>query len=148
MFKLVVEQPRSEGIFESGLEIGDLGIEFESVPDLGGFETGAEPVTEVGQGETEPSPVFEDFLRSSFNNLDRVADVESDEEPQTPIEIIQTKPVQLPPIWRGPPNKAFQNTCGKNRSPARSKFVRHASKIDYLSFTTKILFPKIHCQTL
>jgi len=79
-----VEQLRFEGVFEFGLEFGGLGTEFESVPDVGGFETGVEPDSEVGQGETESSPVFEDLLGSSFDNLDWVADVESDEEPQTP----------------------------------------------------------------
>ena len=86
--KPVVEQPRSEDVFESGLEFRGWGTESESVPDVGGFETGAEPVSDVAQGETEPSLAFEDFVGSSFDNLDRVADVESDEEPQTLIEII------------------------------------------------------------
>ena len=70
LFKPVVEPPRSEGVFESGLEFGGLGTKSEFVHDVSGFETGAEPVSDVGQAETEPSPVFEDFLGTSSDNLD------------------------------------------------------------------------------
>ena len=37
-----------------------------------------------------------DFLDSSFDNLDRVADVVSDEEPKTPSEPIQPTIDQIP----------------------------------------------------
>jgi len=50
----------------------------------------------VGQDETEPSSVFEDFLGIAFDNLDRVADIDLNEEPHTPIEITQSKPIQIP----------------------------------------------------
>jgi len=93
VLKQVVEQLRSNGVFESGLEFRGLGTKSESVPDVSGFETRAEPVSDVGKAEIEPSPIFEDFLGTSFDNLDRVADIDLDEEPQTPIEITQTKPI-------------------------------------------------------
>jgi len=93
VLKPVVEQLRSDGVFESGLEFRGLGTKSESVPDVSGFETRAEPVSDVGKAEIEPSPIFEDFLGTSFDNLDRVADIDLDEEPQTPIEITQTKPI-------------------------------------------------------
>ena len=33
----------------------------EPVPDVGGFETGMETVSNVGEAKPEPAPVFEDF---------------------------------------------------------------------------------------
>ena len=96
LFKPVVEQPRSEGVSVSGLEFGGFRTGSEPVPDLGRFETGPEHVSDVGKAEPEPSPVFENFLGTSFDNLDWVADINLDEGPQTPIEIIQTKPLQIP----------------------------------------------------
>ena len=94
--KPVVEQARFEAIFEFGLDFGGWGTESESIPDVGGFEIGAEPVSGVGQGETEPSPAFEDFVGSSFDDLDRIADVESDEEPQTPLKSSKPNPCKFP----------------------------------------------------
>ena len=81
LFKPVVEQPRSDGVFESGLEFGGLGTEFESGLDVSGFEIGAKPVSNMGKAETQPSSVFQDFLGTAFDNLDRVADIDLDEEP-------------------------------------------------------------------
>ena len=48
LFKLVVEQPRSEDVFKSGVELGGWGIESKSVPDVSGFKTGVEPISDVG----------------------------------------------------------------------------------------------------
>ena len=93
LFKQAVEQPRSEAGFESGLEFRGWGTESKSVPGVSEFEIGVEPISDVGQAETEPSPIFEDFLGTSFDNLDRVANVDLDEDPQTPMEITQTKPI-------------------------------------------------------
>ena len=42
------------------------------------------------------SQPFEDFLDSSFDNLDWVVDVMSDEEPKTPGEQIDPKTAQTP----------------------------------------------------
>jgi len=42
LFKPVVEQTRSEGGFESGVDFGVLGTRSEPVLDLGGFEIGVE----------------------------------------------------------------------------------------------------------
>jgi len=111
--KPVVEQARSEAVFESGLDFGGWGTESEFVHDVGVFEIGSEPVSDVGQGEAEPSPPFEDFVGSSFDNLDRVADVESDEEPQNPIEIIQAKPIQIPQSGEGHRTKRVNTPAGR-----------------------------------
>ena len=48
LFKLVVEQPRSEDVFKSGVELGGWGIESKSVPDVSGFKTRVEPISDVG----------------------------------------------------------------------------------------------------
>jgi len=128
LFKPIVEQPRSEDVFESKLEFGDWGTESESVPNVSGFETGAELVSDVGQDEPEPSPVFEDFLGSSFDNLDRVADVESDEEPQSPIEIIQTKLIQIPQSGEGHRTKRVKTPAGRTYLPLVRKMLGMQAK--------------------
>ena len=96
LFKLIVEQPRYEGFFESGLKFGDWGTKSKSIPDVSGFERGAELVFDMGKAETKPLSVFEHFSGTAFDNLDRVADIDLDEEPRTPIEITQCKPIQIP----------------------------------------------------
>ena len=101
LFKPVVEQTRSKGVFESGVDFGVLGTRSEPVSDQGGFEIGMKTVSDVGEAEPEPAPVFEDFLGTSFDNMDRVADIDLDEEPQAPSEAIQTKTNQIPPPEEG-----------------------------------------------
>jgi len=79
----------------SGWGFDDLRTGSETIHEFGGLETGTEPVSDVG---TEPvlSHFLGDFLDSSFDNLDRVADVVSDEEPKTPSEPIQPTIDQIP----------------------------------------------------
>jgi len=116
LFKPIVEQPRSKGVSMSGLDFGGFGTRSEYVPNLGGFETGAEPVSDVDKAEPEPSPVFEDFLGTSFDNLVRVIDIDVDEEPQTPIKIIQTKPIQIPQSGEGQRQRHFKTLRDKQIS--------------------------------
>jgi len=113
LFKPVTEQPKSEGVFESGSDFGGLGTEFQSSADVSGFETGAEPVSDMGKAEIEPSSVFEDFLGTVFDNLDQVADIDLDEEPQTPIEITQSKPIQIPKSGEGHRTRHFKTPAGR-----------------------------------
>ena len=101
MFKPIVKQTRSEGVFESEVDFGVLGTRSEPVPDLGGFETEVNTVFDVGDAETQPAPAFEDFLGTLFDYLDRVADIDLDEEPQAPNETIQTTTNQIPPPEEG-----------------------------------------------
>ena len=79
MFKLIVEQTRSEGVFEYGVET----------------------ISDVSEAEPKPAPAFEDFLGKLFDNLDQVVDIDLDEEPQAPSETIQTKTNQTPPREEG-----------------------------------------------
>ena len=58
-----------------------LGTRPEPVPDLGGFETGVEIVSDVGEAEPELAPVFWNFLGTVFDNMDRVADIDLDKKP-------------------------------------------------------------------
>jgi len=51
LFKPVVEQTRSEGLFESGVDFGVLETRSKPVPDLGGFETGVKTVSDLGKAE-------------------------------------------------------------------------------------------------
>jgi len=61
-------------------------------------ETGPTPVSDPRKSQTEPKPVFEDRLDDFSEN---VADIDLDEEPETPIEIVQTKPVHIPQTSEG-----------------------------------------------
>ena len=108
LFKPVVEQPRSEDVSVTGLDFGGFGTRSESVPDLGGFKIRAEPVSDVDEAEPEPLPDFEDFLRTSFDNLDRVTDIDLDEELQTPTEITQSKSIQIPQSGKGHRTRRFK----------------------------------------
>jgi len=87
VWKPTVEQPRAEG--ELCLwGFANLGTGSETVHEFGGIETGIEPVSDVGSEPLGPH-VVEDFLESSFDDFDRVADVVSNDEPKTPSEPIQ-----------------------------------------------------------
>jgi len=78
-------------------------------------ETGSASVPDPRRPQIEPKPVFEDRL-DDFS--ERVADIDLDEEPETPIEIVQTRPVQIPQTSEGPRKAKNQSAYGTNRSPA------------------------------
>ena len=117
LFKPVIEQTRSEGVFESRVDFGVLGTRSEPIPNLGGFETGEKTVYDVGEAEPEPAPVPEDFLGTSFDNMDRVADIDLDKEPQAPSEPIQTKTNQIPPPEEGQRKKRIKTRGGEQICP-------------------------------
>jgi len=100
-----------------------LGTRSESVPNLGGFEKGVETVSDVGEAKLEPAPVFEDFLGTSFDNMDRVADMDMDEEPLAPSETIQTKTNQIPLPEEGQRKKRIKTTAGRTNLPLVRKFL-------------------------
>jgi len=96
----------------------------------------------VGQDETESSQVFENFVGSSFDNLDRVADVESDEKPQTPIEIIQTKPIQIPQSEEGHRTKRVETPAGRTDLPLVCKLLGMQAKLSTSPSQAKSSSPK------
>ena len=101
----------------AGLYFEGFGTGSESVPDLSGFKTGAEPISDVGKAELKLLAIFEDFLGTSFDNLDRVADIDLDEEPQTSIEITQTKPIQIPQSREGHRTRRFKTPARRTDLP-------------------------------
>jgi len=109
---------------------------------VGGFEIGAEPGSDVCQGKTEPSPVFKYFVGSSFDNLDRVADVESDEEQQAPIDIIQTKPIQIPQFGEGHRIKRVKTPAGRADVPLVRKLLGMQAKSSTFPSQSKSSSPK------
>ena len=109
------------GSNETGFDVVDVLDELSPSVDDGDFdmaraETGTEPIFDVG---TEPvfSHFFEDFLDSPFDNLDRVADVVSDEEPKIPSEPIQPKTDQIPQPEEGMRKKRIKATAGRTDLP-------------------------------
>ena len=56
-------------------------------------ETGSASVPDPREPQTEPKAVFEERL-DDFS--EKVTDIDLDEGPETPIEIVQTRPVQIP----------------------------------------------------
>jgi len=126
-WKPTVEQPRAEEDFMSRWGFGDLGTRSDTVHQLGGLETGSEPVSDVG---TKPvsSHSSEDFLDSSFDNLDWVADVVSDDEPKTPSEPIEPKTDQTPQPEEGMRKRMIKTTAGQTNLPLVRKFLSMQSK--------------------
>jgi len=55
---------------------------------------------------------FEDFLNSSYDNLDRVVDGVSDDELKTPSEPIQPPTDQIPQPEEGMRKKRVKTTAG------------------------------------
>jgi len=106
-----VEQPRAEADFMSGWGSDDLGTGSETVHEFGGLETRTEPGSDVGK-EPVLLHFFEDFLDSSFDNLHRVADVLSDDEPKSPSEPIQPTTNQIPQPKEGMRKKRVKTTVG------------------------------------
>jgi len=98
-------------VFKSVSGLGETGTGPELVPDMseteigselgsnmGESEIGPEPVPDLDEAGTEPSPVFVESLHDPFINLDQIGAIEKNDsyESDTPIEIIQTKPIQVP----------------------------------------------------
>ena len=106
----------------SGWGFDDLGTGSDTVHELGGLETGHEPISDVG---TEPllSHSFEDFLNSSFDNLNRVADVVSDEAPQTLSEPIQPQTVPQTQPEEGMRKKRVKTTARRTDLALVRKFL-------------------------
>ena len=95
----------------SGWGFDDLRTGSQTIHEFGGLETVTVPVSDVG---TEPvlSHFFGDFLDSSFDNLHRVADVLSDDEPKSPSEPIQPTTNQIPQPKEGMRKKRVKTTVG------------------------------------
>jgi len=111
----------------SGWGFDDLGIGSETVHEFSGLETGTEPVSDVGT-ELVLSHSFEDFLDSSFDNLDRVVDVVSDDEPKSPSEPLQPTTNQLPQPEKGMRKKRVKKTAGRTDLPLVAQFLAMQSK--------------------
>ena len=79
-------QTRFVGVVESS------GVLFEAEDSPGPV---CEGVSDLSQTGTGPSLVFVDSLHDPFINLDRIGDIEKNDndESDTPIEIVQTKPI-------------------------------------------------------
>jgi len=100
----------------SGWGFDDLRTGSQTIHEFGGLETVTVPVSDVG---TEPvlSHFFGDFLDSSFDNLDQVADVVSDEDCKTPSDTIQHKTNQIPQPEEGMRKKRIKATAGRTDLP-------------------------------
>ena len=122
-----MEQLRAEEDFMSGWGFTDLGTGSEPVHEFGDLETGPEPVSDVG---TEPvlSHSFEDFPDSSFDNLDWVVDVVSNEEPKTPSEQIEPKPDQTPQPKGGMSKRRIKTIASRIYLPLVQKILSMKSK--------------------
>jgi len=125
--KPIIKQPRAEEDCMSGWAFANLRTESEPVHAFGDFETGTEPVSDVG---TEPVLLhpFEDFLDSSFDNLDRVVDVVFDEESKTPGEQIDPKTTQTPHPEEGMRKRRIKTTAGRTDLLLVRKFLSMKSK--------------------
>jgi len=115
----------SYGVLESNTaQIGPVGV-LESSGVLSGAEDSPRPVFEgvsdLGQIGTGPSLVFVDSLHGPFINLDWVGDIEKNDSDKsnTPIEIVQSKPIQVPtPSVR----RQFKTPAGRTDLPSVRKF--------------------------
>ena len=70
----------------------------EGVSDLSEFGTWVEFVPDLGEARTDPSLVFKGIVDDSFHS---VADIDKDEGSDTPVTIVQTKPVQISQTGEG-----------------------------------------------
>jgi len=99
-----------------------LGTGSEPVHEFGDLEIGTEPVSDV-RSEPVLSHSFEDFLDSSFHNLERLVDVVSDDEPKTPSEPIQPTTDQIPQPEEGMKKKRVKTTARRTDLPLVRKFL-------------------------
>ena len=107
---------------ELGPNLGEFGIRPKLIPDLSESETGLEPVPDLDEVGIEPSSVFKDSLDVPFDNLYWVANINKNEGSNTPVVIIQTKPVQIPQTGEGQRRKQFKTPADRTDLPLVRKF--------------------------
>jgi len=100
----------------------------EGVLGLGETRIGPEPVLDLGEARTVPSPVFKESLNDPFDNLYQVADIDNDERSDHPVEIVQTKSVQIPQTGEGQRRKQLKTSAGRTDLPLVRKFKSLQSK--------------------
>jgi len=91
----------------------------EPISKMGDLGIGPEPVPEVGEVGVEPPPLIEKNVDVSF---DKVADFERDEEIDTPVVIVQPKPIRLPQPGEGPKRKRIKILAGRTNLPLVRQF--------------------------
>ena len=79
-------------------DVSEEGSMPESILSLGDFGKGPEHVLDFSETKTESPLVFEDKLDDTS---DKVADMDVNEEPKTPHEIVQRTLVDKPQIGEG-----------------------------------------------
>jgi len=92
------------------------------IPDLGNSGTGPEPVSESREAGVGPAPVFVEPLGDPFVNLDWLEDVAEEDSLGSPIEIIQTKPIQLPNPSVEKPKRCIKTPAGRIDLPLVRRF--------------------------
>jgi len=151
-WKPTVEQSESKGglgpnevftdVFEV-LEVVDDVSEEGSVPEnilgLGDFETGPEPIPNFSEIRIESPLVFEDKLDDPF---DKVADINVNEEPETPHETIQSTPVDKPQTGEGLRRKRIKTPAGRIDLPPVCEFLTIQLKSSSPSSQQKSAPPK------
>jgi len=75
-------------------------------------ETRSEPVSDFSEPQPEPSPVFEERLDDFAEKVVDI-DVDSGEEPETPVKNVQTTPVQTPQPGEGQKKKRIKVPAGR-----------------------------------
>jgi len=87
--------------------------------------TGSEPVRDFGEVSSESLPVFEDYPGDSF---EKVGEIDLDEGPQTPSELVPPIPTGETLIGEGTRKKRIKTTAGRTDLPFARKFLAQQSK--------------------
>ena len=131
---LVLFEPITE---QSGVEAqteidGDMSVSVEGSEvlhkDSWAFELakiGPASVPDPRKPQIEPKLVFEDRL-DDFS--EKVADIDLDEGPETPIEIVQTELVQIPQTSEGPGKKRIKVHAGRTDLPLVRQLIAMQAK--------------------